>query len=44
MVATDGGLLNQPVEVDHITLGAAERVEIIVDFSQDSVGSNQEEV
>ena len=39
VVATDGGLLNQPVEVDHITLGAAERVEIIVDFSQDSVGS-----
>ena len=38
VVATDGGLLNEPVEVDHITLGAAERVEIIVDFSQDSVG------
>ena len=39
VVATDGGLLNAPVEVDHITLGAAERVEIIVDFSQDAVGS-----
>jgi len=38
VVATDGGFLNKPVEVDHITLGAAERVEIIVDFSQDSVG------
>ena len=38
VVATDGGLLNEPVELDHITLGAAERVEIIVDFSQDSVG------
>ena len=38
VVATDGGLLNEPVEVDHITLGAAERVEIVVDFSQDSVG------
>jgi len=39
VVATDGGLLNEPVELDHITLGAAERVEIIVDFSQDAVGS-----
>ena len=39
IVATDGGLLNEPVEVDHITLGAAERVEIVVDFSQDAVGS-----
>ena len=38
VVGTDGGLLNVPTEVDHITLGAAERVEIIVDFSQDSVG------
>ena len=38
VVATDGGLLNEPAEVDHITLGAAERVEIVVDFSQDSVG------
>ena len=39
VVATDGGLLNEPVELDHITLGAAERVEIVVDFSQDAVGS-----
>lgn len=39
VVGTDGGLLNEPVEVDHITLGAAERVEIIVDFSNDTVGS-----
>jgi len=39
VVATDGGLLKEPVARNHITLGAAERVEIIVDFSQDSVGS-----
>jgi FtsP/CotA-like multicopper oxidase with cupredoxin domain len=39
IVATDGGLLNEPVEVDHIKLGAAERVELVVDFSQDSIGS-----
>ncbi len=38
IVGTDGGLLNVPVEVDHIMLGAAERVEIIVDFSKDTVG------
>lgn len=40
VVATDGGLLNEPVEVDHIVLGAAERVEIVVDFSEDSLDSN----
>jgi len=39
VVGTDGGLLNEPVELDHITLGAAERVEIVVDFSNDTVGS-----
>ncbi len=39
VVATDGGLLKEPVTVDHITLGAAERAEIVVDFSQDAVGS-----
>ncbi|SFV68301.1 Multicopper oxidase [hydrothermal vent metagenome] len=39
IVGTDGGLLNKPVDVDHIMLGAAERVELVVDFSQDAVGS-----
>jgi FtsP/CotA-like multicopper oxidase with cupredoxin domain len=39
IVATDGGFLNEPVEVEHILLGAAERVEIIVDFSEDNLGS-----
>ena len=39
VVATDGGLLYEPVEVNHITLGAAERVEIVVDFSNDAVDS-----
>ena len=38
IVATDGGLLNAPVSVDHIMLGAAQRVEIVVDFSKYSVG------
>ncbi len=39
VVGTDGGLLNEPVELDSITLGAAERVEIVVDFSKDTVGT-----
>jgi FtsP/CotA-like multicopper oxidase with cupredoxin domain len=38
-VGTDGGLLNKPVEVDHIMLGAAERVELIVDFSKEQLGN-----
>jgi FtsP/CotA-like multicopper oxidase with cupredoxin domain len=38
IVATDGGLLPSPVETDHVLLGAAERVEIIIDFSKYSVG------
>jgi FtsP/CotA-like multicopper oxidase with cupredoxin domain len=39
IVGTDGGLLAKPVTVNHIFMGAAERVEIIADFSQDRVGS-----
>jgi len=38
IVGTDGGLLDKPVKVDHIMLGAAQRVEIIVDFANYSVG------
>ncbi len=37
VIGTDGGLLASPVEVDHIMLGAAERAEIIIDFSQYNV-------
>ena len=33
-VATDGGFLNEPIEVNEITLTAGERAEIIVDFSK----------
>jgi len=40
IVGTDGGLLNEPVEVDHIMLGAAERVELIVDFSEEKLGDS----
>jgi len=38
VIGTDGGLLDKPVEVESITLGAAERVEIVIDFSKYSVG------
>ena len=38
VIGTDGGLLKNPVEVDHIVLGPAERVEIVIDFATYSVG------
>ncbi len=33
-IATDGGFLNQPIEMSEITLAPGERAEIIVDFSK----------
>ncbi|ARK24114.1 copper oxidase [Sporosarcina sp. P37] len=33
-IATDGGLLNEPVTLNEVTLTPSERAEIIVDFSQ----------
>ncbi|MGV6857951.1 MAG: multicopper oxidase family protein [bacterium] len=38
VIGTDGGLLAEPVEIDHIKLGTAERAEIVVDFGQYSAG------
>ncbi len=38
VIATDGGLLERPVQRDYITLAPAQRVELWVDFSQDEVG------
>ena len=38
VVGTDGGLLPEPVETDHILLGAAERAEIVIDFGRYNVG------
>lgn len=32
-VASDGGLLDEPVETDTLTLAASERAEIVIDFS-----------
>jgi FtsP/CotA-like multicopper oxidase with cupredoxin domain len=39
IIGTDGGLLDTPVRADHILMGAAERVEIVVDFSRDPIGT-----
>ncbi len=39
VIGTDGGLLDKPVEVDHILLGPAQRVEIIIDFSKYQIGN-----
>ena len=40
VVGTDGGLLNAPVQTDHVMLAAGERAEIVVDFSDYAVGTN----
>ncbi len=34
VIGTDGGLLDQPVQRSYVTLGPAERVELLVDFGQ----------
>jgi len=40
VVGTDGGLLNAPVQTDHIMLGAGERAEIVVDFGNHAIGDS----
>lgn len=39
-IGTDGGLLDQPVSVQEITLGSAERADVVVDFSSVKPGTN----
>ncbi|MBZ4668313.1 MAG: spore coat protein manganese oxidase [Epulopiscium sp.] len=39
-IGSDGGLLQRPVTVDEITIAPAERVDVIIDFSEQPVGSN----
>ena len=39
VIGTDGGLLDEPVQRNYITLAPAERVDLLVDFSQWSDGS-----
>jgi len=41
VIGTDGGLLENPIQRDYITLAPAERVELWVDFSQFPVGSEK---
>ncbi len=38
-IATDGGLLEKPVQRSYVTLGPGERVELWADFSSRRVGS-----
>ena len=40
IIANDGGLLNAPVAVTRVKLMVGERIEILVDFSADAVGSS----
>lgn len=39
-IATDGGLLASPVELTHISLAMAERVEVVIDFSGYAAGDS----
>ena len=38
VIGTDGGLLAQPFEADHVLLSAGERAEIVIDFAAYNVG------
>jgi len=40
VIATDGGLLEKPVQRAYVTLGTAERVDLWADFSNEAVGSS----
>lgn len=40
VIATDGGLLDAPVQTSSLWLGPAERAEILVDFSPDGIGKS----
>jgi FtsP/CotA-like multicopper oxidase with cupredoxin domain len=33
VVGSDGGLLPEPIPVDHVTLGAGERADVVIDFA-----------
>ncbi len=39
VIGTDGGLLDEPVQRNYVTLAPAERVDLLVDFSQWPAGS-----
>jgi FtsP/CotA-like multicopper oxidase with cupredoxin domain len=40
LIATDGGLLDKPVEVTQLTMSPAERAELLIDFSSYAAGSS----
>jgi len=40
LIGTDGGLLDRPYDMTAVSLAPAERVDILVDFSNDPVGSS----
>lgn len=40
IIATDGGLKDAPVQLNQVTLSPGERVEILVDFSSNTIGQN----
>jgi FtsP/CotA-like multicopper oxidase with cupredoxin domain len=40
VIGTDGGLLDRPYEVTYTYLAPAERIELLVDFSKDAIGSS----
>ncbi len=42
VLGTDGGLLAQPVQRDYVTLAPAQRVELWVDFSNNTVGESRQ--
>jgi len=41
VIATDGGLLEKPVQREYVTLAPGERVELYADFSADPVGTQR---
>jgi FtsP/CotA-like multicopper oxidase with cupredoxin domain len=41
VIATDGGLLEKPVQRDYVTLAPGERVELYADFSADPLGTQR---
>lgn len=40
IIGTDGGLKDAPVQLNQVTLSPGERVEILVDFSSNTIGQN----
>jgi FtsP/CotA-like multicopper oxidase with cupredoxin domain len=40
IIATDGGLKDAPVQLNQVTIAPGERIEILVDFSSNTIGQN----